>query len=73
VLGQAMGNTNSLDSSQPGFRGSHHLLSYSILCVTPQHPHPNGYLSQGSQRGVLKLSWFGLLRLWELITPNSDL
>jgi len=26
-----------------------------------------------SQRGVPKLSWIGLSKLWELITPSSDL
>jgi len=73
MLGQATGNTNSLDSSQPGFGGSHHLPPYSILYVAPRHPHPNGFYSQDSQGGVSKLSRFGLPGLWELITPSSDL
>jgi len=73
VLGQATGNTDSLDSPRPGFGGSQHLPPYSILCVAPLHLHPNGFYSRDSQGGVLKLSRFGLLGLWELITPGSDL
>jgi hypothetical protein len=46
---------------------------YSILCVTPSHPHPNGSLSQDSQGEVPKLSRFGLSGLCEVITPCSDL
>jgi hypothetical protein len=46
---------------------------YSILCVSPQHLHPNGFLSRDSQGGVPKLSKFGFPGLWELITPSSDL
>jgi len=73
VLGQATGNTDSLDSPWPGLGGSHHLPPYIILCVAPPHPHPNGFYSPDSQRRVPKLSRFGLSGLWELITPNSDL
>jgi hypothetical protein len=43
VLGQATCNMDSLDSPRPGLGGSHHLPPYSILCVTPPHPHPNGF------------------------------
>jgi hypothetical protein len=68
-----MGNTDSLDSPWPGLKGSHHLPPYSILYVFPPDLHPNCFLSQDSQGGVPKLSRFGLLRLWKLITPNSDL
>jgi len=32
---------DSLDSPRPEFRGSHHLLPNSILCVTPRRLHPN--------------------------------
>jgi hypothetical protein len=46
---------------------------YSILCVTPQHPHSNGFLSQDSQGGVPKLSRFGLPGLCEFIILCSDL
>jgi hypothetical protein len=46
---------------------------YSIFCVRPWDLHPNGFLSRDSQGGVLKLSRFGLLGLWEFITPSSDL
>jgi hypothetical protein len=76
VLGQAKGNTDlldSLDSPRPRLEGSHHLPPYSILCVAPLHPHPNGFYSRDSQGGVPKLSRFGLPGLWELITPSSDL
>ncbi len=73
VLGQAMGNTDSLDSPRLGLGGSHHLPPYSIICVALRHPHPNGFLSRDSQGRVLKLSRFGLPGLWELITPSSDL
>jgi hypothetical protein len=73
VLGQATGNTDSLDSPRPGLGGSHHLPPYSILYVAPPHPHPNGFYSRDSQGGVPKLSRFGLPRLWELITPGSNL
>jgi hypothetical protein len=73
VLGQAMGNTNSLDSPRPGLGGSHHLPPYSIFYVTPPHPHPNAFLSRDSQGGIPKLSQFGLLRFHEVITFCSDL
>ncbi len=73
VLGQATGDMDSLDSPWPGLGGSHHLPPYSILCITPSHPHPNGFLSRDSQGGVSKLSWFGLLKLHEVITFCSDL
>ncbi len=73
VLGQATGNTDSLDSPRPGLEGSHHLPPYSIICVTPPHSHLNGFYSRDSQGGVLKVSRFGLPGLWELITPGSDL
>ncbi len=42
---------NSQDSPRPELGGSHHLPPYSILCTSPQGPHPNGFLSQDSQRG----------------------
>jgi hypothetical protein len=71
VLGQATSNTDSLDSPWLGLRGSHHLPPYSILCVSPPHPHPNGFYSQ--EGGVPKLSRFGLPSLWELIALGSDL
>jgi hypothetical protein len=64
---------DSLDSPWPGLGGSHHLPPYSILCIAPLHSHPNGFYSQDSQGGVLKLSRFGLSGLWEFITPSSDL
>jgi len=73
VLGQATGNLDSLDSPQPELGGSHHLPPYSILCVAPRHPHPNGFYSRDSQGGVPKLFQFGLPGLWELVTPTLDL
>jgi hypothetical protein len=73
VLGQAMGNTDSLDSPRPKLGGSHHLPPYSIICVCPQDLHPNDFLSRDSQGGVPKLSRFGLLGFWELIIPSSNL
>jgi len=41
---------DSLDSSEPGLEGSHHLPPYSILCVAPWHPHSNGFLFPGRPR-----------------------
>ncbi len=63
VLGRTTGNTNTQDSPRPGLGGSHHLPPYSIFCASPQGPHRNGFLSQDSQVGVLKLQQLGLLRL----------
>jgi hypothetical protein len=68
-----MGNTDSLDSPRPGLGGSHHLPPYNIIYVRPRDLHPNGFLSRDSQGGVPKLSWFGLLGFWELITLSLDL
>jgi hypothetical protein len=64
---------DSHDSPRPGLRGSHHLPPYSILCVTPWEPHPNGTFSRDSQGGVLKLSRVKLPRLWTLISHGSNL
>jgi len=68
-----MGNMDSLDSPWLELRGSHHLPPYSILCVVLPHPHPNGFYFLDLQGAVPKLSRFGLLGLWELITPGLDL
>jgi hypothetical protein len=73
VLGQATGNTTSLDSPRPELGGSHHLPPYSILCVTLWRLHPNGFLSRDSQSGVPKLSRFGLPGLWTVIASCSNL
>jgi hypothetical protein len=73
VLEQATSNTDSLDSPWPRFGGSHHLPPYSILCACPWDLHSNGFFSQDSQGGVPKLFQFGLLGLWEVITPSLDL
>jgi len=64
---------DSFDSPRPGLGGSHHLPPYNILCVALPHPYPNGSFSRDSQSGVSKLSRFGLPRLWEPVTPDSDL
>jgi hypothetical protein len=64
---------DSLDSPWPELEGSHHLPPYNILCASPRHPHPNGFLSWDSQGGVPKMSRFGLPRLCTIITFCSDL
>jgi len=64
---------DSQDSPQPELGGSHHLPPYSILCITLWHPHPNGFLSQDSQGGILKLSRFGLSKFCEFIIFFLDL
>jgi hypothetical protein len=73
VLGQATGDTDSLDSPRLRLEGNHHLPPYNILCASPRHLHPNGLLSRNSQGGVPKLSWFGLLPLCGVITLCPDL
>jgi hypothetical protein len=42
-------------------------------CASPRRLHPNDSFSRDSQGGVLKLSRVGLPRVWELISPSSDL
>jgi hypothetical protein len=71
MLRWATCNSNSQDSSQLG--GSDHLPPCSILCASPQGPHPNGILSRDSQVEVSKLPKLGLLRLWGPITSCVDL
>ncbi len=76
VLGQATGNTNSLDSPQPKLGGSHHLPPYSILCVTLPHPHSNGFCPKTPKvesRNCPKLSRFGLPGLHKVIILCSNL
>ncbi len=73
MLGQATGNSNSLDSPRPGLEGSHHLPPYSILCSFARRLHPNGSFSRDSQSGVPKLSQFGLPGLWAFITSRPEL
>ncbi len=73
VLGQALGNLDSLNSPWPELGGSHHLPSYSIFCSSPRRLHPNDTFSQDSQSGVPKLSWIALPRLWASMTSCSDL
>jgi len=73
VLGRATGNTNTQDSPRPGLAGSQHLPPYSILCDSPQSPHPNGYFSRDSRAGIPKSRQMGLPGLWSLITLRADL
>jgi hypothetical protein len=73
VLGQATGNSDSLDSPRSGLGGSHHLPPYSILCSSARRLHPNGFFSWDSQSGVPKLSRFGLPGLWAFITSRPEL
>jgi len=73
VLGQATNNSNSQDSPWLKLRGSHHLPPYNILCGCPWGSHPNGFLSQVSQVGVLKLPKLGFPWLWGPITLHADL
>ncbi len=73
MLGQATGNSDSLDSPRPGFGGSHHLPPYSILCSSARRLHPNGSFSRDSQGGVPKLSRFRLPGLWASITSRPKL
>jgi hypothetical protein len=68
-----MANSDSQDSPRLGLGGSHHLPPYSILCASPQGPHPNGFLSWDSQMGVSKLPRSGLPRLWGAITLCANL
>jgi len=70
VLGPTTGNTDTQDSPRPGLGGSHHLPPYSILCTSLRRLHPNGFFSRDSQVGVPKLSRVGVLKLWELISPD---
>jgi hypothetical protein len=65
--------SDSQDSSQPEFGGSHHLPPYSILCTSLRGPHPNGFLFWDSQRGVSKLLRLELSQLCGAITSCSDL
>jgi hypothetical protein len=67
------GHLDTLDSPRPGLGGSHHLPPYSILCSSAQRLHPNGSFSRDSRGGVLKLSQFGLPRLWAFITSRPEL
>jgi len=65
--------SNSQYSPRLGFKGSHHLPPYSILCTSPRGSHPNGFLFRDSQRGVSKLPRLELPQLCEAITSCSDL
>ncbi len=72
-VGTSHGHFDTQDSPRPGLGGSHHLPPYSILCSSPRELHPNGTFSRESQGGVSKLSRVGLLGLWTLTAPGSDL
>jgi len=73
VLGQATGDSGLTRFTKPGLKGSHYLPPYIILCASPRHLHPNGFLSWDSQGRVSKLSRFGLLGLCEVIILCSNL
>jgi hypothetical protein len=66
-------NTNSQNSPQPKFGGSHHLPPYSILCPWPWDQHPNVILSWDSQVWVPKFPKLGLPQLWGPILSFVDL
>jgi len=66
-----MGNTDTQHSSWPRIGGNHHLPPYSILCTSPQGPHPNGFFVSGLPS--LKSPKLGLPQLWSLITLRVDL
>jgi hypothetical protein len=72
-VGTSHGHLNSLNSSRLKLGGSHHLPPYSILYSSRWRLHPNGSFSRDSQGGVPKLSRVGVLGLWELIFPGSNL
>jgi hypothetical protein len=69
-VGTSHRHLDSLDSPRPGLGGSHHLPPYNILCSSLPRLHLNGFFSQDSQGGVLKLSRVGVLGLWEFISPD---
>ncbi len=64
---------DSLNSPRPELGGNHHLPPYSILCNSTRRLHSNGTFSRDFQRGVPKLSRFGLPGFWASITSCSDL
>jgi len=68
-----MGNFGFTRLTTVRTRGKPSPPPYSILCITLQYLHPNGFLSWDSQGGVPKLSRFGLSGLCEFITLCSDL
>jgi hypothetical protein len=72
-VGTSHGHLDSLVSPWPGLGGSHHLPPYSILCNFLRELHSNDTFSRDSQGGVPKLSRVGVPRLWELISPGSNL
>ncbi len=66
-------NSDSHDTPRPGLGRCHHHTPYSILCIRPWEWHPNGSFSRDSKSGVPKLSWFGLLGLWDFVAPRPNL
>jgi hypothetical protein len=68
-----MSNSYSQNSPRRELEGNHHLLPHSILCTSPQGPHPNGFLSRNSQVGVPKFPQLRLHRLWGPIISPVDL
>ncbi len=66
-----MGNLGITRLPTAQIRGSHQLPPYSIFCTAPWNPHPNGFLSHDSQKGVPKLPRLELLQLCGAITSCS--
>jgi len=73
VLGQATGNFKLTWLTMARTQGKPPPSPYSILCASVWHPHPNSFLFQDSQRGVLKLSRLGFLGFCAIITLCSNL
>jgi len=72
-VGTSHEQLDSLDSPRPGLERSHHLPPYSILYSSWWRLHSNGSFSRDSQGEVPKLSRVGVLGLWGLISPGSNL
>jgi hypothetical protein len=68
VLEQTTGNTDTQDSPRPGLGGSHHLPPYSILCSSPQGPHPNGFSLPGLPSGSPEIA---LARIPLTLEPHN--
>jgi len=64
---------DSQDSPRPGFRGSHHVPAYSILCASPRGPCPNDLFVLGLPKGSLEIAKVGFPQLCGAITSCLDL
>ncbi len=56
MLRRATSNTDTQDSPRPRLGRSHHLPPYSILCTSPQGPHPNGFSLSGLPSGNFEIA-----------------